>query len=63
MILLFVLSGSGFGFFEGTCLLRLMRFLGSTGFLILFVMAALVMVLFMLWLRVLGVLVFLGTLL
>ena len=40
----------------------LMRFLGCTDFLILFVMAALVMVLFMLWLPVLGVLVFLGTL-
>ena len=61
--LLFVLSGSGFGFFVGTCLSRPMRFLGSTGFLILFVMAALVMVLFVLWLRVLGGLVFLGTLL
>ena len=39
-----------------------MRFLGCAGFLILYMMAALVMVLFMLWLRVLGVLAFLGTL-
>ena len=53
----------GSGFFVGTCPFGWTRFLGSTDFLILFVMAALVMVLFVLWLRVLGVLVFLGTLL
>ena len=39
VILLFVLFGSSFGFFVGTCLLGLTRFLGCTGFLILFVMA------------------------
>ena len=47
-VLLFVLSGSGFGFFVGTCLLGLTRFLGCIGFLILFVMDVPVMVLFML---------------
>ena len=62
VILLFVLSGFGSGFFVGACPLGLKRFLGCTDFLILFVMSALVMVLFMLWLRVLAVLVFLGTL-
>ena len=48
VILLFVLSGSGFVCFVGICLLGLMRILGCTGFWILFMMAVPVMVLFML---------------
>ena len=50
-----------FGFFVGTCPLGLTRFLGCIHFLILFVMAVPVMVLFMLYLLVLVVLAFLGT--
>ena len=63
VILLSVLSGSSFVFFVGICLLGLMRFLGCTGFWILFMMAVPVMVLFMLQLLVLIVLASLGTLL
>ena len=45
--LLSVLSGFGFVFFVGICLFGLLRFLGCTGFWILFMMAVLVMALFM----------------